>query len=165
MLLLKKLFFKPFVKSFEQSNVQTNMKLVECVNGFVPTSVITYFSLVVKVEELVRRSDTPKQVNPMVTIYRESFADKEWLDLITSFHDPKVNMIKCSYCGLISRNLAVHIRMNHKRSRPFEFSFSGLNSQEKMFTNSEAFEASLRHKKSVWVKRSISNLMLTTYTA
>ena len=101
----------------------------------------------------------------MVTIDRGSLADDALLDLIMSFHDPKVNMIKCGYCGLMSRNLTVHIRMNHKRSRPFKFSFSGLSSQEKMFTNRETFKASIRHKKSVWVKRSNSKLMLTTYTA
>ena len=101
------------------NNVLTNMELVEKGNGFVPTSVITYFSPVIEVEELVRSSDTPKQGNRIVTIDKGSLTDDKLLDLITSFHEPKVNMIKCGYCGLMSRNFVVHIRMNHKRSRPF----------------------------------------------
>ena len=46
----------------------------------------------------------------------------------------------------MSRNLVVHIRMNHKRNRPFEFSFRGLNSEEKMFTNKESPEIDLRYE-------------------
>ena len=38
------------------NNVQTNEELVESGNSFVPTSVITYFSPVVEVKDLVKSS-------------------------------------------------------------------------------------------------------------
>ena len=133
-------------------------------NSFIPTSVITYFSPVIKVEELVRTDDAPDQDNPMVTIDRGRLADDKLLDLITSFHEPKVNLIKCGYCGIMSRNLTVHVKLNHKKNKSFGFGFSGLGSQEKNVISSETFEAGIRHKKSVWVRRAKSRLELSNCT-
>ena len=100
----------------------------------------------------------------MVTIDRGSLADDELVDLITSFHTPKVNLIKWGYCGLMSRNLAVHMKLNHNRNKLFGCGFSGLGSQEKNVINSKAFKASIRHKKSVWVRRAKPRLELSNYT-
>ena len=133
--------------------MQTNEELVENGNGLVPTSITTYYSPIVEVEELVRRSDTPRQGSPRLKIDKDSFADDDWLNLITSFNDPKVNMIQCGYCGIMSRNLVVHIRINYRRNRPFKFSFSGLNSQRRMFTNRETFGASIKNKPGIWVSK------------
>ena len=129
---------------------------------FIPTSVITFFSLVIEVEELVRTDGASKQESSMVTIDREKLVDDEILDLITSFHKPKVNLIKCGYCGIMSRNLPVHVKLNYKKSKLI--GFSGLGSQGKSFISSEAFQAGIRHKKSVWVRRAKSRLELSNYT-
>ena len=105
--------------------MQTNKELVDNRNSFIPTSVTTYYSPIVEVEELVRRSDTPRQGSLRLTIDKESFADDDWLNLITSFNDPKVNLIQCGYCGIKSRNLAVHIKLKHRRNKPGGQDFRG----------------------------------------
>ena len=114
---------------------------------------------------MVRRSDTPRLGSPRLTVNMESFADDDWLSFITSCNDPKVNIIKCGYCGTWLRNLAAHIRINHRRNRQFGFSFPGLNSQRRVFTNKETFGASIMNKRSIWVSKpqSRAKLMLTTY--
>ena len=88
-------------------------------------------------------------------------ADEELLELVTSFHEPKIALEKCGYCGIMARNLAVHVKLNHKKRK--SIGFSGLGSQEKSVVRREAVEAGARHKKSVWIRRGKSRLELTNY--
>ena len=62
----------------------------------------------------------------------------------------------------MARNLAVHVKLNHKKRK--SIGFSGLGSQEKSVVRSEAVEAGICHKKSVWVRRAKSRLELSNYT-
>ena len=45
----------------------------------------------------------------------------------------------------------------------WQVGFSGLDSQEKSVVRSEAVEAGIRHKKSVWIRRAKSRLELSNY--
>ena len=131
----------------------------------IPTSVTTFYSPIMEVEEMVRRSSTPRLGNPRHTLNMESLTDDDWLSLITSCDEPKVNLIRCWYCGIWSRNLAAHIKINHRKNRQFGLGFSGLNSQRRMFADKETFEANIMSKRSIWVSKpqSRAKLMLTTY--
>ena len=83
----------------------------------------------------------------------ENLTNNDWLGFITSFDDPKVNLIKCWIYGMLSRNIAAHIKIIHKKQRRFRVGFSGLNQQIRMFTDKEAFKTNIMKRHSIWVHK------------
>ena len=54
-----------------------NKELVDNGMGFIPTSVTTFYSPIVEVEEMVRRSNTPRLGNPGPTLNMKSLTDDD----------------------------------------------------------------------------------------
>ena len=137
---------------------------VENGSTFTSASLTTHSPPESKIKGLVRVEDAPNHDNLKGTTGEGGITDDNLLDLIMSFNDPKINLIKCGYCGLMARNLAVHVRLNHKMNKSFGFGFSGLSLRERNAISSKTFEAGIRHKRSVWIRRANSRLELSTYT-
>ena len=133
-------------------------------SSLIPTSLTTHSPPKIKIEELVRMEDDPDQDNPKDTTGDGGITDDNLLNLIMSFNDPMTNLVKCGHCGTMARNLAVHVRLNHKMNKSFRFGFSGLSLRERNAINSKTFEAGIHHKRSVWIRRANSRLELSTYT-
>ena len=94
---------------------KTSEEMIEDESGFTPTSVTTFFSPIVEVEEMMRRSNTPGLRSPRLTLNMEGWDNDDWLSLITSCNNPELNVSRCLYCGKWPRNLVAHIRLNHKK--------------------------------------------------
>ena len=51
----------------------------------------------------------------IITEKDTQFSCGELLHLVTSFHEPAITQEKCGYCGMMVRNMMVHVRLNHKK--------------------------------------------------
>ena len=69
-------------------NKNTFLEIVEDEIGLVPTSVTTFFSPLIEVEEVVRWDNNMRLRSPTWTLNIEGWDNDGWLNLIESCSDP-----------------------------------------------------------------------------
>ena len=72
-------------------------------------------------QEIMRENNIPEVDDYVNSKPEETFTYEELLDLITSFHETEITLEECDYCGLMSRNMRAHKRLNHNKRKSVRF--------------------------------------------
>ena len=110
------------------NGMQATEEIVDNDNKFVTTSVITFFSPIIEVESQAGTDHVTKSNDSVIDETGTPLSCEELLHLVTSFHEPAITQEKWGYCGMMVRNLMVHIRLNHKKK---SMGFTGFSSLQK----------------------------------
>ena len=86
-------------------NMKTCLEIVEDEIGLTPSSVTTFYSPLIEVEEVTRRDNNIGLRSPTLTVNIEGWENDGWINLVQSYDDPEENKQRCLYCGDCPRNL------------------------------------------------------------
>ena len=144
-------------------NMKTCLEIVKDEIGLTPTSIMTFFSLLIKVGEVTRRDNNIGLRSPTLTVNIEGWENDGWINLIQSYDVPEEKQ-KCLYCGECPRNLQSHIRINHDVRSRYSLEFSGEILVNGSTSLRKAFESDLASRCSMYVnKKSRLRTVSTTY--